>query len=606
MKYSTLTTDELRNAYEHLQPSINWGLTNAGLTRHELDWYYGINLSRALSLSVKRAGSFKILSAGRVQGPALKIIVDREKEILAFVPEPYWTIELLGSINKNSIQAWHIEEKIANKKRAEEIIKKTKGKDGIVIDVKKREFKQAAPFPFDLTTLQTEAYRVHRFLPKMTLQIAQNLYVAGLISYPRTSSQQLSPALGYKKLLTALAGNNMYKELAQKVLGFKALKPNNGKKIDSAHPAIYPTGTKGKLDGQKLKLYDLIVKRFFATFAPEATRETNIIDIDVAGEVFITKGTRTTFKGWHEFYTPYVKLEEQEMPKAAVKDIVNVKDIIRHDEETKPPKRYTAASIIKELEKQNLGTKATRASIIETLYNRGYVDGKSMEATKLGVQTVDTLMKYCPKILDEALTRHFEEEMEEISENKKKNEQVLSEAKEVLIKILNDFKKKEKEIGNSLLTATREAQEIANTIGPCPDCPQGGTLMIKKGKYGYFVACSSYPDCEKTFPIPAGAMVKGTDKLCSVCQHPEVLVIKKKSRPRELCLNTSCPTKHEGVSKKDVEHLVSGHVKKKCQKCDADLVLRKSMYGTFLGCSAFPKCRYIEKVGEVSKKVKDE
>lgn len=604
MKYSTLTTEELRDSYSHPEKTINWGQTNAGLTRHELDWYYGINLSRALSLAVKTAGSFKILSSGRVQGPALKIVVEREKEIMKFKPEPYWQLQLLGTVKDKqthkevAVDAWHKEDQIFDKKRAEAILHHTKGKPAVIAEIAKRQFEQAPPNPFDLTTLQTESYRCLKIQPKRTLEYSQELYLAGLISYPRTSSQQLPEVLGYKKLVSALEKNPHYKELAAKLLAKKSLKPNNGKKTDPAHPAIFPTGAKAHLEGQKAKVYDLIVKRFLATFSEPALRETNQLDIDVNKEIFIAKGTRTVHSGWHEFYAPYVKLEEQEMPVVEKWDHVKVKDIVKHDLETQPPKRYTAASIIKELEKQNLGTKATRASIVETLFNRGYVDPTNMSATKLGIQTVETLEKYCPSILDQQLTRHFEEEMDEIQEHKKKPKQVLEEAKEVLTKILGVFKKHDKKIGEELIGANREAQEIASTIGPCPGCKHHGTLMIKRGKFGLFIACSKYPDCEKTFKLPVGGLVKPTNKICEVCGHPIIQVIKKARRPAQFCLNVNCPTKHEGVTAKDIHDLESGKTEKHCPKCKNPLVLRKSVYGTFLGCSTFPKCRYIERMGE--------
>ncbi len=612
MKYSTLTTEELRQSYQHPEKTINWGQTNAGLTRHELDWYYGINLSRALSLAVKTAGSFKILSSGRVQGPALKIVVDREKEIMGFKSEPFWQIELSGSVKDKklhkdvAISAWHKEDKIFDKKRAEEIMHKTKGKPAVISEIAKRQFEQSAPTPFDLTTLQTESFRCLKYQPKRTLEIAQDLYLSGLISYPRTSSQQLPEQLGYKKLLQALVKNPEYKELAARLLSKSSLKPNNGKKTDPAHPAIYPTGIKAHLDGQKHRLYDLIVKRFLATFSDPALRETNFIDIDVNKEIFVAKGTRTIKSGWHEFYAPYVKLEELEMPLVDKGDHVKVKDILKHDMMTQPPKRYTVASIIKELEKQNLGTKATRASIIETLFNRGYVDQTTLGATKLGIQTVETLEKYCPSILDQQLTRHFEEEMDEIQEGKKKGVQVLEEAKDVLSKILTVFKKHDKKIGEELIVANREAYEIASTIGPCPRCKHDGTLMLKKGKFGMFIACSKYPDCERTFKLPVGGLVKPTKKECVVCGMPIIQVIKKARRPQELCLNTDCPSKHEGVSSKDIHDLESGKTEKKCPTCKSPLIVRKSVYGIFLGCSTFPKCRYIERVGERPKYQKKE
>lgn len=604
MKYSTLTTDELRESYAHPEKTINWGQTNAGLTRHELDWYYGINLSRALSLAVKTAGSFKILSSGRVQGPALKIVVDREKEIMNFKSEPYWQIQLLGTVKDRKthkevpVEAWHKEDKLFEKKRAEEILHHIKGKPAVIAEITIRQFEQMPPAPFDLTTLQTEAYRCLKIQPKRTLEYAQELYLAGLISYPRTSSQQLPEALGYKKLLAALEKQATYKALVLRLLAKHSLKPNNGKKTDPAHPAIYPTGAKAHLEGQKHKVYDLIVKRFLATFSDPALRETNQLDIEVNKESFIAKGTRTVTTGWHEFYAPYVKLEEQEMPIVEKGDPVKVKDIVKHDLETQPPKRYTVASIIKELERQNLGTKATRASIIETLFHRGYVDESTMAATKLGIQTVETLEKYCPSVLDQQLTRHFEEEMEDIQDKQKKPTQVLDEAKDVLTKILKTFKIHEKKIGEELIVANREAQDIASTIGPCPGCKQQGTLMIKRGKFGLFIACSKYPECERTCKLPVGGLVKPTTKTCDVCNYPKILVIKKAKRPQELCLNVNCASKHEGVSAKEVHDLETGKIVKNCPTCKNPLVLRKSVYGTFLGCSTFPKCRYIERIGE--------
>src|SRR3989344_1527480 len=243
MKFSTLTKPDLIEAYENKMPHLDWGQANAGDTRHHLDFYNGINYSRALTSSIKTAGSFKLMSTGRVQGPALKIIVDKEKEIRAFKPVPFWQIELDGDVSKGPIIAWHKEYKFWEKEKADEVIKKTKNaKEAIIENTEKKQYQQAPPAPFDLTTLQIEAYRCHRISPKETLQIAQELYTSGLISYPRTSSQILSEKLGFKKIFSELAKQKDYSELIKKLLSKSSLKPNNGKKEDPAHPAIYPTG----------------------------------------------------------------------------------------------------------------------------------------------------------------------------------------------------------------------------------------------------------------------------------------------------------------------------------------------------------------------------
>ncbi|MBI2135359.1 DNA topoisomerase I [Candidatus Woesearchaeota archaeon] len=601
MKFSTLTKPDLIEAYENKMRHLDWGQANAGETRHFLDFFNGVSYSRALTSSIKAAGSFKLMSTGRVQGPALKIIVDREKEIKAFKPVPFWQIELNGDVNKGQIIAWHKEDKFWEKSSADEVIKKTKGaKEAIIESAEKRQYQQAPPTPFDLTTLQIEAYRCHRISPKETLQIAQELYTSGFISYPRTSSQILSEKLGFRKIFSELQKQKNYSDLISKLLSKKSLQPNNGKKTDPAHPAIYPTGITPHLSNEReARIYDLIVKRFMATFSEPATRETMTIEISCKDEIFIAKGTRTTEKGWHVFYQPYVNIEEEELPAVNKNDKVIVKKIKLHEKETQPPKRYTPASIIKELEKRNLGTKATRSEIVDTLFNRGYVTGKAIEATNLGIKTVETLEQYAPKIVDEELTRHFEEEMEEIREGKRKGEEVLEEAKEAITNIIVDFKKKEKDIGKKLLEANIETRDALSNLGKCPVCREGD-LHMRKGKFGSFVACNQYPKCKTTFSLPKNALIKPAQKSCDTCSFPKVLAIKKGKKPMEFCLNPKCPTKHvEGDAGKEAKAIAKGEIEKSCPECkEGKLVLRGSIYGKFYGCSLYPKCKYTEKLGE--------
>jgi len=591
MKFSTLTKPDLIKAYENAEASLDWGQAIAGETRHNLDFFYGINLSRALTASIKKAGMFKILSIGRVQGPALKIIVEKEKVIAAFKPVPFWQLELIGSVKNGKLVALHKTDKFWKKKEAEGIYKKVKGKDGAVGDVKKQEFKQAAPYPFDLTTLQTEAYRCFGMSPKFTSSIAQDLYTSGLISYPRTASQQLPAAIEYKKILQQLQKSTNYESLCRELLKKPVLNPNNGKKTDPAHPAIYPTGIKARLEEAKQKVYDLIARRFLATFSEAAIRETMTVSVNIVEEIFVATGTRTVFEGWHKFYGPYVKLKEEELPNAEVGEEFKQEKLSKLEKETKAPPRYTPASIIKELEKRNLGTKATRADIVDTLYRRGYVSDKALQATDLGIKIVETLQKYVPEVIDEELTRHFEMEMEEVMERKKEQGAVLKEAEEVLTGILSNFKKKEIKVGKELFEATKASEIKENTIGKCLKCGEG-TLMMKRGKFGKFIACSKYPDCEVTFKLPSNGLIKNTTNICDDCKHPKILVIKKRKKPQEVCINLDCPTK---VLKSDKENTA-------CEKCGkGKMVLRKSVYGQFLACDQFPKCRNILKTPKEEK-----
>lgn len=596
MKFSTLTKPDLIKAYEKKSPQLDWGQAKAGETRHFLDWYNGINYSRALTHAIKTTGSFKLMSTGRVQGPALKILVDKEKEIKKFKSVPFWQLSLNGNVKEEDIEAWHEKDKFWELKEAESALKNAQKKEAGITKVESKKFNQQPPFPFDLTSLQVEAYRALKIQPKTTLSIAQELYTAGAISYPRTSSQKLPENVGYRKILSELKKNGNYKALAEKLLSKKSLKPNEGKKSDPAHPAIFPTGQPPtNHEEHELKVYDLIVKRFLATFSEPAKRETNLIHLDCGGEGFITKGTRTIEKGWHEFYQPYLNLEEQELPKVEKGDSIAVSKVEKHDKETQPPKRYTPASIIKELEKRSLGTKATRSEIIDTLFKRGYVDGKSIQATELGIHTLTTLEKYAPKIVDEELTRHFEEEMERIREGKTEPEKVLGRAKTELSNIIDDFKKHEKDIGKELYKANKETRDEMTGLGGCPKCKEG-ELHIRRGKFGPFVACNKYPKCKTTFSLPKNALIKPAKKQCEECDFPLVLVVKRKTRPQEFCLNQECSTKD--VSKEE-EKKAEAAIDKPCPTCKkGKLVMRSSLYGHFIGCSQYPKCKHTEKITE--------
>ncbi len=603
MKYSTLTKDELVESYEHASKHLIWGQVHAGITRHELDWYYGINLSRALTLAVKNAkGGFKLLSIGRVQGPSLKIVVDKEKEIKAFIPTPYWQLQLDGDKDSQKIEALHEKDKFLKKEEAESSLKKTKGQKAIVKSVEKNEFKQTPPNPFDLTSLQLEAHKTLGIAPKNTLEIAQSLYLDGLISYPRTSSQKLPPSIGYKKIITNISKNPDYKIEAEAILKKPVLHPHDGPKVDEAHPAIYPTGISKKLNDREARLYDLVVRRFLATFGDSAKRETMTIKINVNGEVFVTNGTRTVEKGWHLQYGRFTMLKDEELPKCEIGNEIKIKKIELLSKETAPPRRYTAASIIKELEKRNLGTKSTRAQIIDNLYQRGYVNEKSIEATELGIKTVDILTKYSPQILDDKLTRHFENEMEAIRKEKMTREKVIEEAKKVLTEILKDFKTKEKKIGAELLEANKGTISEMTSLGSCPECKEG-TIQIRKGKFGAFAACNKYPECKTTFNLPKSAILKPLKKNCETCNYPMIQVFRKRQKPQELCINPKCPTKKPSVEEaKEIKKIENLKVAKKCPKCGKDLILRTSFYGKFFGCTGFPACRHTEKLIEDVKK----
>jgi DNA topoisomerase I len=589
MKFSTTTKEDLVKAYENKSPSLDQGLAEAGITRHELDFLHGINLSRALTLSIKAAANrFKIMSTGRVQGPALKVLYEKEMEIGRFKSKKYWELYLHA---EEEITAIHKEDKFWKKEEADKIKKKCKDKEATVQEIKHTKTTIKPPVPFDLTTLQTEAYHTLGIKPKRTLEIAQELYTNSYISYPRTSSQKLPPSIGYKKILNQLAAE--YSHECAYIIKKTPLKPTEGKKTDAAHPAIYPTGVlPKKIEGQVASLYELIVRRFFATFGKPAIKESANIKINLNDEIFITKGSRTLERGWQELYGRFYKTKDEEIPKIDKGDKLKVEKVEQLEKETQPPKRYSEASIVRELEKRNLGTKATRANIIENLYDRRYITGQSIEVTGLGKITTETLQKYAAEILDEKLTRDFEEQMEQIQSHKKKPKEVIKENEKVLEKILTDFKKHEEKIGKILAEANYETEQKENKVGTCHVCKKG-TLRLRRGRFGPFIACDRYEEgCKTTLSVPRNALVKTTDKLCKECGFPVLMVIKKGKRPQDLCINTECKTKEAGLS-------ADG---KKCPNCESELIVKRGMYGEFLACPGYPKCKYIE--GGFNKKTK--
>ncbi len=591
MKFSTLTKDELIESYEKAAKHLDFHQIEAGKTRHHLDWLYGINISNALMTSIKNATKrFRIMSSGRVQGPTLKLIVEKEQEIAKFVPQKYWELHLQGTLNKTKIKAKHQKDRFIKKADVKKILTKTKGKKAIIETVEKKNQSVSPPTPFDLTTLQTEAYKTLRITPKETSKIAQDLYTAGLISYPRTSSQKLPKSIGYQKIIKKLGKQPMLNKICNSLLEKKILIPTEGRKKDPAHPAIYPTGEIRSLAGRNLKLYSLIARRFLATFGDSAKKEHTKVKIDVNKEKFILTGSRVIEKGWYEIYGPFIKSEEMILPKIEKGDEVKPYKIIDEEKETQPPKRYSQASIIKEMETRGLGTKGTRALILDALYQRKYIDGLQVTATPLGMKLIQTLEKYSPEIIDEKLTKDFEKEMENIRAKKQKEAVVVKKAEKVLKTILNKFKKNERNIGKSLLVATADE----NVIGDCPKCKKG-KLRLMFGKFGPFVACDQYKSgCKTIMGVPRGALIKSSGKICDKCKYPKVKVIKKGKRPLELCINKECPTKKIDVPKK----------LKKCPDCGGEMVVRKSMYGAFIACSNYPKCKHTENIEHKKKKTK--
>ncbi len=573
MRFSTMTKEELMGSYEHMT-KLNKNLIEAGLARHYLDFYWGISMTRALTLAVKASAKrFRILSTGRVQGPVLHMLAKHEKRIAAFVPEPFWELEMTVQIGKQDMVADY-GKKMTEKKEAETTYRKAETKTVTVKDIQKKIMTQAPPKPYNTTSMLADIYRYFGYSPNQGLSIAETLYQAGLISYPRTSSEKLPPDINFKKIITALGKQKNYEKESKQLLA-GALKPEEGARTDAAHPSVYPTGVFKKLGDKQQKVYDLIVRRFLAVFGQPAKRESNKISLDANGIIFTLTGKKTLEAGWTALYGKYAQREEILLPDIKIGDTVPVKKTDLLAKETQPPARFSQGSVLKEMEARNLGTKATRAQILQILYSRGYLLGKSIEVTELGRQLSDILERNVPDVISEKLTGHFEEMAESIETQKTTKDEVLEEAKKRIEKICNEFRHKEKKIGDELTEAVIATQDKQSKLGPCPTCKS--MLKVHKnwrtGKR--FVGCSGYPKgCRTGFPLPREGVIISTDKMCEECKTPIIQVQRPASRPFRMCLDPVCPTKKDWLDEKKLKQVQEESRKGseeaallKCDKC---------------------------------------
>ncbi len=554
MKFSTLTAEDIRKAYEEIMPTLDFELIEAGIARHTLDWYWGVNVSKALSSSVQAASErFAKLSAGRVQTPTLKILTERELEIKRFKPKPFWVLNLLLDVEGKEILAEHAKQRFFDEGEAKRAKAACESEIAEIREIQIRQYRRPPPVPFDLGGLQSEAYRCFGYTPMRTQQIAQALYQAALISYPRTSSQKLPPTIDYVKILKQLGEiSKSYREISNEILSTREPKPNEGKKTDPAHPAIYPTGENpGKLTGPQQRLYDLIVRRFFSVFGRPALVESLRVRVEVGKEPFYLRGRRVLEEGWLAYYGRYGATEEIILPSLKEGQTLRVKEVLFERKETQPPPRYNPASIVKEMEARNLGTKATRAPILQNLYERGYIFGNQITVTELGIHVVNTLQKYCPEIVSEELTAEFERKMDAIQVGKVKKEEVIEKAKKELNKILSKFKANELKIGRELSEVYRKTKRLQKILGKCPKCGGELKIVVSRSTHKRFAGCSNFgKGCKNSYPLPHSGMIITLNKTCEECGTPMIQVNRPGMRPYKMCLDPKCPTKSEWRKKR--------------------------------------------------------
>ena len=549
MKFSTLTTSELRESYASLLRSIEFPMIEAGICRHLLDAIYGINLSRAMTIAAERwSGKYATLSTGRVQGPTLKFLTDRERQISCFVPVPFWRINAKVEMDGQIFDVEYEQKTIKTQAEAARIVEECRGKRGRIEKVEVREFRQKPPVPFDLGALQREAYSLFKYTPRRTANIAERLYLEALISYPRTSSQRLPRTIDYRAILKSLRREPKYRELSEVLLDKETLTPNEGKGYDPAHPAVYPTGNlpERRLSVPERRLWDLIVRRFMAVFGDPAVKQSVRVSIAVDGHIFYLRGRRVLEEGWMLFYRPYIQVEDVILPPLEEGQTVNFKEVSWEKGFTKPPARYNPSSLLKRMEDEGIGTKATRAEIIDTLYTRGYVSGERAVVSELGLDVIDILSRYCPEVISVEFTRDLERSMEMIQNGGERMEAVIEKAIERLRPVLLRLKENEKQIGRELSEAIRKTQMKKRMLGGCPVCGTGQLIILRSRKSGKrFVGCTNFFKglCKTSFPLPQRGILTPAGRACGECGFPMIRFKLKGRRPLTFCVNSNCPGK---------------------------------------------------------------
>ena len=537
--FHEITHDKVLDAIKN-PTVIDDNLVKSQETRRILDRIIGFRLSKLLQSKIGAK------SAGRVQSVALKLIVDREREIDAFNPEEYWTITAIFPDYEAVLFKYKAEDiELKNEEEANKVLAALSN-IYIVESVETKEKSKKSKFPFITSTLQQEASTKLGFPAKKTMSIAQKLYegidledeTVGLITYMRTDSTRLSDdfVIPARKYIEEVYGKNY--------VGFvkQSKKKEN---VQDAHEAIRPTSVmrtpekvKPFLKPDEFKLYSLIYKRTLASLMADAKVNQTTIIFDNNDYKFKTTGQILLFEGYLKIYKDYESSEEKILPEVNDKQECVATDVTSEQHFTKPPARYTEAKLIKELEELGIGRPSTYAKIIDTIKERNYVEmvDKKFKPTDMGIETTDKLQEFFSDLINVEYTRDMEEDLDKVAEGK-----------EVWNELLEKFYQLfEPRVKNAFSDMEKKAPE--ETGENCPEC--GSPLVVRNGRYGEFVACSNYPSCKYI----------------------------KKEKSEEIII-MDCPS------------------------CDGKIIEKKTRKGkVFYGCSNYPKCKFASWDKPVAKK----
>jgi DNA topoisomerase-1 len=595
VRFSSITENEVKSAFAE-PDSLDFDLAAAGEARQIIDLVWGAALTRFLSLSARQRGD-DFISVGRVQSPTLKLIVDKEREIEAFDPDEYW--ELFGDLDKDSetFEAQYFyrdddgneAERVWDEDVAESVYADLQAASTARVSrVSRRTRTDDPPAPFNTTQFIRAAGSLG-YTAQRAMSIAEDLYTAGYVTYPRTDNTVYPDDLDPEELLETFAGVYQFSDDAESLLDGD-LEPTEGDEETTDHPPIHPTEdvpSKGDLSDDEWEVYELVVRRFFATLAdPAEWAHLKVVveaGADDAGEPHALKanGKRLVEPGYHAVY-PYFSTSENYVPAVEEGEELALTEVRVEDKETQPPRRYGQSRLIETMESLGLGTKSTRHNTIEKLYDRGYIEDDPPRPTRLAMAVVEAAEEYADLITSEEMTAQLETDMTAIAEGEKDLSEVTAESRAVLERIFENLAASRDAIGDHL----QESMKADRTLGPCPE--SGHDLLIRKSRQGsYFVGCDGYPDCTYTLPLPSNGEPVVVDDECEDHGLRHVKMLAGRST-----FVHGCPLCKAEEADEQEDRVIGS-----CPECGSeesgDLAIKQLQSGSRLvGCTRYPDCDY--------------
>ncbi|WQW28168.1 type I DNA topoisomerase [Helicobacter pylori] len=592
--FHEITQNAILNALKTPR-KIDMSKVNAQQARRFLDRIVGFKLSSLISSKITKG-----LSAGRVQSAALKLVIDREREIKAFKPLTYFTLDAyfeshleaqLISYKGNKLKA----QELIDEKKAQEIKNELEKESYFISSIVKKSKKSPTPPPFMTSTLQQSASSLLGFSPTKTMSIAQKLYegvatpqgVMGVITYMRTDS------LNIAKEALEEARNKILKDYGKDYLPPKAkVYSSKNKNAQEAHEAIRPTSIilepnalKDYLKPEELKLYTLIYKRFLASQMQDALFESQSVVVACEKGEFKASGRKLLFDGYYKILGNDDK--DKLLPNLKENDPIKLEKLESNAHVTEPPARYSEASLIKVLESLGIGRPSTYAPTISLLQNRDYikVEKKQISALESAFKVIEILEKHFEEIVDSKFSASLEEELDNIAQNKADYQQVL---KDFYYPFMDKI-----EAGKKNITSQKVHEKTGQS---CPKC--GGELVKKNSRYGEFIACNNYPKC-KYVKQTENANDGANQELCEKCGGE---MVQKFSRNGAFLACNNYPECKNTKSLKNTPNAKETIEGVKCPECGGDIALKRSKKGSFYGCNNYPKCNFLSNHKPINKR----